>query len=362
MYISATEMQTFLRCRRKSWLSSSYGMGCEPIKKSPALAVGTLVHAALETYYSSDDWEKTYHVGAAVLVEPEAGDERLRDDNLREKIELAHDVLTEYVYHYERMDESKYMHVVATEFAFEIPISTGYDDDFMRGRIDMLIYDDRTKNFWIVDHKTTSGSYREDTTDHNMQFTAYLWAVNKLWPDITFGGLMVNVLRLKDVKEPASLKGGGLSKNKSAITTRRLYELAIGDTSPRVRDDYDEHLDWLDANPKLFNRYWTFRQPETLKGFDKHIYSVVDEIRRKFTGGNSIDPLYVLPTFEASCNYMCGFQEVCHFMEDGDYPDAFIGDLIQVSEDRYTDDMEYLTPDNAAGWLSLKLSAVGITL
>ncbi len=323
-------------------------MGCRPITQSPALAVGTLVHDALESYYSGGmDWENTFFVGS----------EGLQLDNpnhkLSEKIHIAFDVLIEYAYHYERMNEMNTMQVIATEFAFEIPIASGYKDDFLRGRIDMLVYDKRTKSYWIVDHKTTGGSYQENTIDHNMQFTAYLWAASKLWPDINIGGLMVNVLRLRDVKGPLPLRKGGLSKNKAAITTHRLFaeQVRLG---PHTESNYTEHLEWLDANNPLFKRYWTFRQPETLKGFEKHLFSVVVEIRQNFLVGMGIDPLYILPTFESSCNYMCSFQEVCHHMEAGQYPDEFIGGLIAVAEDRYTDDMEYVYPETAADWLDVK--------
>lgn len=151
----------------------------------------------------------------------------------------AEEVLAHYV-EWADAHDGVFGQILATEQDFIVPIrDTGVD---FAGRFDMVFRNPLDRNkIWINDFKVTGASFSwftEYLSTLDEQARAYAWAARTIWgPE--FGGVMFTIIRNKAPHEPAVLKSGKLSRNKSQDTTWPKYKaalLALGEDPA----DYDD--------------------------------------------------------------------------------------------------------------------------
>lgn len=148
--LSNSEVQTFLTCRRKWWLS--YYRGLRPKAKGQgALALGSRVHAALAAYYNvpSKNWRESYTEQLNVdrqLVKPED----LSD--FEKECELGLIMLQGYFDWVHETGIDAGLTVISSEQEIAVPSGIeGYD---LVGKIDVRVRRDFDGARLFIDHKT----------------------------------------------------------------------------------------------------------------------------------------------------------------------------------------------------------------
>ena len=343
---SPTEAQDFLRCHRK-WLWSYY-YGWSPKYVHPALVTGTGVHSALENYYlTGDPSVKPYDDHIAAAVGPDAMEELELTDKAQERIALARQMLIEYFTHNERMGLDAVWKVIATECVARVPIP--FTDYELQGQIDMVVQDLRTGSHWIVDHKTSADLYTSEQ-QRNLQFAAYWWMADTLWPQLNLQGVIVNVIRMKKPTVPKMTPtGNGMSRDKSIMTTALTFTNALVENG-LTPDGYEDHLFWLDANQKFFQRVTVVKDRNQRGVIAHNLEAIADQMdaciktERHMLG---------LPSDDWMCSYTCDFASPCEVIESGGSIDQFMGTSmiqgkgLQWRRQRVAD----VTMDNATEWL-----------
>lgn len=178
-YLSASRINLYLTCPRK--YAFRYVEGVQPAWKAAALAFGSAVHSALETYHRSfmeggaltasevaglfvADWQ-------AAQLDPLHFNAREDAVSLRR---LGETLVTEYV----SMHPS--LPVRAVEWEFQLPLADPETGEVLgpdlRGVFDLVLEGDV-----IVEMKTAARAYDASTLARNLQLTAYHYAYRSLY-------------------------------------------------------------------------------------------------------------------------------------------------------------------------------------
>lgn len=199
--VSNSRLACFRRCPRK--YEYRYIDGFTANEKSPALRLGTLVHSALESFYSADARDKDVSVRAAAAMAE-------YDNNVAS---AATEVLSAGG-DSERFDKDSYMGRQMLKYYFE-EVAPG--DDFSpvasEIRVDVRIPNPEGKFSWcrfigyvdaiveregrlyILEHKTAKSlDVKHLITD--TQVTQYIWALRQMGYDVC--GVYYNILRKCD--------------------------------------------------------------------------------------------------------------------------------------------------------------------
>lgn len=191
--VSHSEVDAFRQCPFKWQLS--YAERWVPPEVSPALAKGSLTHSVLERWYASriegrtpismervwDELELTHPDGAP----------------LDEVADLVMWMTDRYEKRYGDDTEWK---VLDVERAVQLPIGRGWR---IKGKIDLVMLNQRTQKTWIWDHKTGVRLPSAKDLDLDIQFTLYAWALRNSGVPVT--GLVYNALRTQRNKGPMDL-------------------------------------------------------------------------------------------------------------------------------------------------------------
>lgn len=264
MYISASEIQAFLRCRRLWDYSGDNRRNLENKEPHPALWLGTGVHYGLETFYKTavhptrafKDW-------AAVQKQAE-----LPVGEVKELLRLGEAMLDGYIQHYGALQpDDDGMAVLTTEQEFSVPIPDSVGGHLV-GRMDGLCVDTRG-DYWVLENKTASQFPRQ--LDLNVQFMAYAWAATLL--------ARAGVPQFTAVGVPSGARIRGVLYN-------GLRKQLPG---PRV-------------TAPLFRREWVAFSERTLANFELLLFQVHREM--------SSPDVVIYPTFSRECEG-CGFQLPC---------------------------------------------------
>ena len=151
--VSTSEMRVFQRCEREHALL--YTLGYKPIERAHALRVGSLVHAALESWWL---WRTDSEVGRLDTALAKVA-HAIREDDCR--VDEFDRVRVEELirgYHAEWADEP--LETIAVEAEFTTPIvdpdmGTELPGIVLGGRIDALVRD-ADGYVWVVEHKTAT--------------------------------------------------------------------------------------------------------------------------------------------------------------------------------------------------------------
>lgn len=252
--LSPSQMRT-MGCRQQwAW---AYRDGYKPRLHSPALELGSGIHAGLEAYYKdgvnpADYFLKWSHV---------------RGFDSPEHVSLGVAMLRGYIEHWSGNDE---FDVVGTEKTLwrKLPVpGTGNDSRCsMVVRLDLIVRCHRTGKLFSLDHKTYT-KFLEKEIEVDPQFTAQLWVGKSIGLGEPLAGVIWN----------------GLRKQK-----------------PSSR-----------AKAPLFRRIKTFRNEHQLNAFAEGAYYLYKDSRQW-------EVCFAQPT-PRMCN-MCDFTEPCtEKQRGGDY-------------------------------------------
>lgn len=347
--VSVTEINSFRECRRAWYLSEV--MQLESKLPSPRFWFGTLIHAALETYYikgrdlpaALDRFLSDYETSIAEIraswgmlwggIEPEFSG----------YLDLGREMLSNY-FLFDHAGPT--WTAIATEQRVWVPVltPTGRQSRFgntqatrLTARMDLLAdVGDGRDDVSVVDHKTAAQRPSTGRTlDTDDQLTGYAYVYWRLTGELP-RDLVYNVL-IKALPQPPKVVAitaknpkGRLSQDKSQKTLYGLYLEAVTDRGEDPRD-YAEILESLRSEGwnDYFSRTSTIRNLTQLKSYEEHLYFTV-----KAMGEVVADPRKAYPSFSPMRCPSCQFQSVCQAMEDGGDFERLIGANFQKAKER----------------------------
>jgi len=338
---SPTEAQELINCERRWYFANVLAL--EPKELAPTLGIGTAVHSALEVYFHNGSLDEVLGMYWR-FAKADAS------EAFQKRFQTGLRVLEEYWYHYEA--ERVYWQTIATEFTFAVPLRSGT----LKGRIDLLVKDLRTNELWLVDHKTASdnGGYSESAATRDLQFGAYLWAAEQLWPG-QIRGLIIDTLKMKIPVEPKTVQDGTrLSLDQSVHTTVHTF-VKTCERYGFNPNDYVRYLHWVHTNGRFFTRVGVTRSAEGLQQVERHLNVVADRWNSYYNNEaehNRIEVQAGLPNASYTCDWGCDYANLCTLFEQNV---ATAQELISSSfnirkEVRYGIE-NAVTPKNSHEWL-----------
>jgi len=191
LYISVSQLKTFLRCPRQYELH--YIRGEPPAFVPVALVFGSAIHTALASYYGEirasgeplrrdlmldvfrDAWDKGAS-GPVPLQVDEDEDEASTERIVEKGVSMLH------AFHEHASKSAAGLHVLDVEKSFAIPIhdaETGAAfEELLVGTIDLVVNDDGLRV--VVEHKTAAKKYGVDQLRFDVQPTAYKIAAREM--------------------------------------------------------------------------------------------------------------------------------------------------------------------------------------
>lgn len=315
--ISNSELQTFKHCRRRWWLSWFRGLRPRTPQRTGALPLGTRVHLALAAYYVPagqvpvDPREELERVLArdeldvlASVQEQDAADAATVMADFKKDADMARAMIEGYVQWLAETGSDQGYTIIAPEqaLAVVIPMTGGYPDIMLSGRLDVRLRRDQDGVVLFMDHKTT-GSFEQLTRmliwDEQMRHYQLLERGNRQDGDPPVAGALYNMLR--KVKRSASAK-------------EPFYR--------RVEVRHNDH----DL------RHFTTRvigETEAIVHVERQLQADADPHR------------VVYPSPGDRCLWGCEFSAVCPMFDDGSRAEDFITEhYVQVNPlDRYDDEI-----------------------
>ena len=317
--ISATERDTFKRCRRK-WEFEVLENIAPVTPPDFNLEFGSGIHRSLEAYYIAvtnipllpdtdetyetplkhalSNWNQWYKETDKKYAEDknlETATKEIALDNLVELAELGEEMLRGYDRFSEENDDFT-VHAIEglqtpagkswlqkhndeREFVSEhSQLGVKYDSNSRRllvpiidpntkgpakgnpvlsARIDLLVLrtDPGFKGLWIYDHKSEGSQPSDRGLDFDDQATTYCYAVYR-WLGIIPRGICFNYLMKRAPKEPRELKNGDLSTAKDQLTTADKYRKELLDRGLMLKDGRIKDHKHQEAYEALLSHGW----------------------------------------------------------------------------------------------------------
>jgi RecB family exonuclease len=274
---SNSEIQTFLRCRRKWWLS--YPEGWRP-RPSPAqylgpLAIGSRVHKALEMFYKKSDDPLITHALLLDQARIDMGDDGFALDKLDSEGELGRLMLEGYQEWVDNEGLDADVAILGVEEILKADVLPGR----MRliGKIDLRIQRLRDDTRAVLDFKT-SANFDDFTATAHMapQLLSYMTL------DHASG-------------DPRTRVDGGIY--------RLLRKVKRG---PRAVPPFYRELT-IRHNVFFLRSFW-----RRLQGTLTQMY----EARRALENGEA-HQFWAYPTPTRTCSWDCAFLRICPMFDDG---------------------------------------------
>ena len=187
--LSASKITSFLQCPRK--YKFRYVTRMPAPWKASALALGSAVHGALETFHqqrAADASMTPESVGALFKIDwaAECVDAiKFKDDEPADELVATGEQLVKM---YAAANQN--VEVRAAEVPFELPVVDGVT---LRGVFDVLLADDRVREM-----KTAARNYDAGTLSRHVQVSAYAWAYRTLYGR----DAVIEVVALLKLKHP----------------------------------------------------------------------------------------------------------------------------------------------------------------
>lgn len=347
VYISFSEIETFLRCRYK-WDLSSANRKSIRHKVTPALylSVGSAVHKALEAGVRGEDpveaakvYLETERAARVQAYVEEHGNEPwpMEMAKFDEATSLGLALVGQYHARYPgsnplaehgltmigievpfKIDITQYV-VPRPEQAISVPV-------YFCGTIDGIAIDGNG-NIWIVENKTFTRKPSTEDVQWHFQAMGYAVALEML-TGLQVTGVLYNGIAKKIISVPKVLKSNGrLSTNKSCATTLDRYLAAIQDNGEDPEDprftDILSHLQGLhdQGDTRFFYREKLFYQREQLDAwtadFFQTVYDMLDQPR-----------IYRTIPYDGCGD--CWFKDLCHASHSGGDPDYILETRYQI--------------------------------
>jgi len=262
--------QTFRNCRRAcAW---RYVHQLAPRTTAQSLAVGTLVHHALQ------HWHQTADLDATLALIDHACLQRAHDPDQRQAWHLARAMMTGYAQRY----ATEAFRVLALETTFRLPIcnpETGQPSRSfeLAGKIDGLVEQDGA--YYLLEHKTAStldGAYLERLW-LDLQICLYSRALERQY-GVPIAGVIYNVLCKAKLRqgageseaEFAARKAELLAKSKTGKTTaQRKQPESDADFQARLLAKYDD--------PAMFHREVILFTPDQYAELDAELWELTQQ-------------------------------------------------------------------------------------
>lgn len=323
-----SSLKTYRKCKRAFWFSDENCMNLETKYVNDALFQGTVWHAMVEAYYKYMKNVDAAYQAAALQVQKFAVDE-----DTAEELTLLTTVVKKWFNHYLLVQD--YWNKVGMmndmnwewrlfEGDFKIPIynkSRAIPNVKMCGKIDGIIKDTTTGDFWIIEWKTSAQPDRLiSSLDLDSQATNYLAAV-QAQVKIPLKGILYVIIRKQVPDAPEQLKNGSFSKNKSLKCTAAWYVKTLKEKGLSKEQilEYKEFIESL-PNDYFFQIKAVTRTQKEIDNYNKTLAIQAIEIKNLLAQGTP-DVFYPSDNFD-HCSY-CAFRNQCLQMNRGEQPNLF---------------------------------------
>lgn len=180
--VSYSELSTYRSCPLKHMLSYKERWS-KPPEEGSALSKGTLWHEVMEIHYGA-----LKNIQDGVWGEKQGLDhasrniaELLWDQRTGEQSELQSLVWWMYEGYLDKYDTDEHWEILAVEQKFQARLHgpDGASPYILKGKLDLVVRDRKTRKIWVVDHKSGSNLPNEEDLDMNDQFALYIWLLNQ---------------------------------------------------------------------------------------------------------------------------------------------------------------------------------------
>jgi hypothetical protein len=292
LYLTQSEINTFLRCRRKWWLSVYRRLRIKTVLPYGALMLGTHVHDALAGKYEKGldplvVFDNIYATLMAGLPEEQVWHaERINKD-----FELGRIMIEGYLDWIAETGVDAHMEVTSVEQKVDVAFRPGVR---LLGKLDVRIVDQYGARRFM-DHKTV-GSLTEPlkTLHMDVQMKHY--------------HLLEFMLAVEEGLDPTSnvLCAGGLYN-----MLRKVKRTAK-------------------ATPPFYDRVNQEHNIHEIRKFYLQVYEIssqVLELRRRLDAGTEDPTVIAPPTPRGDCSWSCEWFAVCPMFDDGSGAEQYLGDL-----------------------------------
>lgn len=266
--ISNNSSSIMRSCQKKYFWT--YVEGLRPLKKSAALSLGSILHAAFDMHYKNfTALEVMQYINDTMDAQIAKADPIAAED-----LSLIKYTLTGMWMNYPfKLDAfSK----IEAEKEFRIKVPGTYGLVFV-GKVDGLVTDLNGK-MWVRELKTTSQTFQqfESRVRQSSQGTGYIWAMRSL-------GYPVQGVIYDYIKKPLLRKG---------------VNEDVGTFGARIVNDYSSRPDMY------YKRHHSYRLDEELALFENDLRQVAKDIRRRSKDGQWYRNPEQCWNFNSECPYL----------------------------------------------------------
>ena len=317
--ITNSDRQSFKKCRRKHRFESHLYGNLQPREHNVPLLFGTLIHGALEDYYTN----VTRAFGLRSFKIGPFTEHAYELELLPQVRELGEEMMNNYGVWAPTVDEFE---VKSGETKFEVPIPVYKDhpvekpfwpkdgylmyEDFpvvYRGIVDLIV--EEQDGIWIMDHKTTKQFDNDWFLQTDEQITSYIWALQIQEGYDIQGGYYNELLKqAPEPVEPMAKKRDGrkFSTNRRNKVILNDFLIAL-DEHDEEYDLYEDYIDFLEkrGNP-YFRRTQMYRTKNEVENVGFNIFKETQDMLTAYP--------YPNPN-KLNCNG-CAFKSPCRDLND----------------------------------------------
>lgn len=286
MLISNSEIQTYLHCKRKWWLS--YYRGYQKIEVEGPLALGTRVHLALSHYYSPNGTpDMAFNAYQASVVEDAW--KALNDDKYEKEAKLGLVMLEGYFDWVAETGVDSGLEIIEAESEIEYRFQIWGQWVTLLAKRDLIGIDHNYgERRFFMDHKTCQ-SLENPLLDLDPQVMTYAMIENLVHPEQPVNYASWNMLR-------------------KVLRTAR--------SNPPYYDRVQ-----LEISKTMLRNHWN-----KMVGI---IGDVIETRKKLDLGVDHRQACYT--TVSSRCNWGCQFRQVCPLFDDDSYPEDMLATLYTKS-------------------------------
>lgn len=300
--ISNSEIQTYLDCKRRWWLSYYRGLRLKAEAPIGPLSIGSRVHNALEQGYSSPGREAAMRRVLAESIEKDYPLAIELDvlEQFEKECELALIMLEGFVDWAAEEGLDAGWEVLSEERIVRSPtLRIASQDVVLKGKLDQIVKRDMDDSVWMRDWKTTQEK-APIMMAFKPQIKTYLLLLQLTEPDSRVSGAQIVFLR--KVKRTAR------------------------------------------AEPPFYMQEQVYISSTEMESFWKSLLGVLSQIvETDWALGAGGDPLTLAPARPTrDCSWRCPYYSVCDMFDDGSDIERYLDDLYVVADPyAYYDDPDH---------------------
>jgi hypothetical protein len=279
LVMTYSELSSMRECRRRHELS--YVRLLKPKRTSTKLAVGTIGHEALATYFLSQESKQALATFDSKLEEEIKRIKSISSDANVDELSVSAYATRAALRHYLELqgpEDLKRYEVIEVERTFEVPVL--HPKAFYAGKIDLIVKDRHLGVLGIFDHKFLSAfDSNVNLLALDIQITLYCYATGRLFDE--FPAIAIyNVIKKPKIKK----------KDGESLT----------DYEERVYSHLQKKID--DKKVMPFVRTSITRGPNDFAIAEQELYEAIRDRRRKSFNFRNVG---------MHCSWKCAFKEIC---------------------------------------------------